>query len=120
MFRSFKITLPADTNNHNLYSLIVGPLYPAPRGTNEPGITGAVPVDGIFPDRGNNLQILADGGNTGNIVISDRNFATVLGGVLAKGATFSVQSTRNSICSKDYFISGSAVSQVLEVSFEFI
>lgn len=121
MLRTFKITLPADTAIHNLFSLIVGPPYTvANGGTAETGITGAIPSEGILPDRGCSLQITSDSANTGNIAIQDRNATPSPGRLLAANAVYSVQSSRNSICYKDYFLQGSAASQIAEVCFEII
>ena len=120
-FRAFKITLPADTNYHNLFSLIVGTAkYGSVNGgTNETGITGAIPTDGILPDRGNFLEIQADGGNSGTLTISDRNNANSTGKVLNPGDPFQAGPFNvNAICFKDYFIKGSANSQAMEVHFE--
>lgn len=128
MFRAFKITLPADTNYHNLFSLIVGTSSPtnvqgyglAQGGTNETAITGAIPSSGILPDRGNFLEIQADSGNSGTLTISDRNNANSTGKVLNAADIFQASSNRNSVCFKDYFIAGSASSQVMEVHLEII
>lgn len=122
--RQFKITLPADTNNHNLYSLLVGQVsntnirgYGATEGgTNETGITGAIPTDGILPDRGNYIQIMPDNGNTGNIIINDRNFANSTGPSYPKNVAYTISNSVNSVFFKDYFIQGSAASQVFELT----
>jgi len=120
MFRTFKVTMPADTSNHNLFSLIVGTaIYGlANGGTNETGVTGAVPTDGILSDRGTYLEINADGGNASTITVNDRNVANTSGKVLSAGDTFQVASGRNSICFKDYILTGGAASQVFEVRLE--
>lgn len=126
MFRTFKITLPADTNNHNLFSLLVGTPGStnvqgyglAQGGTNEAGITGAIPTDGILPDRGCFLEIQADAGNANTLTVNDRNYANTTGKVLSSGDTFDVDSDRNTICFKDYFLQGGAASQACEVRLE--
>jgi hypothetical protein len=119
-FRTFKITLPADTSNHNLFSLIVGTANYglANGGTDETGITGAIPTDGILPDRGTNLEIQSDSGNANTLTVNDRNNANTTGKVLNKTDVFSVSSNRNTICFKDYLLKGGAVSQACEVRFE--
>lgn len=62
MFRAFDITI-ADTNAHNLFSLIVGSVYGvAQGGTNETGITGAIPSSGIFPDNVASLFLIPPAG----------------------------------------------------------
>lgn len=126
MFRTFKITLPADTNNHNLYSLIVGQVSGtniqgfglAQGGTNETGITGAIPSSGILPDRGTFLEIQADGANANTLTINDSNYANTTGKVINAGDVFSVSASRNTICYKDYFLAGGANSQKCEVRLE--
>jgi hypothetical protein len=119
-FRTFKLTLPADTLNHNLFSLIVGTAnYGLVNGgTDETGITGAVPSFGILADRGTFLEIQADSGNTNTLTINDRNNANTTGKVLNKTDVFSVSSSRNTICFKDYLLQGGANSQACEVRFE--
>ena len=121
MFRAFTITLPADTAIHNLFSLIVGTAAYglANGGTNETGITGAIPTDGILTDRVNNLQITI-GEVGGTIAISDRNNANSSGELYASGDVFAMTSSRNSICLKDYFLKGSAASQECTVAIEAI
>jgi hypothetical protein len=122
--RTFAITLPADTNNHNLYSLIVGQVSGsnqhgyglAQGGTNETGITGAIPTDGILPDRGNFLEIQTSSTNTGTVSINDSNNANTTGEVVAAGGVYSRAFTTNCICFKDYFVQGSANSQVLRAT----
>ena len=120
MFRTFKITLPADTNNHNLFSLIVGTaVYGSVNGgTNETGITGAVPTGGILPDRGSFLEIQADAGNANSLTVNDSNYANTTGKSLNAGDVFSVSRNGNTICFKDYFLKGGANSQVFEVRLE--
>jgi hypothetical protein len=126
MFRTFTITLPADTSNHNLYSLIVGQVSGtnvfgyglAQGGTNETGITGAIPTSGILPDRGTFLEIQADSANMSTLTINDSNYANTTGKILAASGVFSITNTRNAICFKDYFLQGGEASQVCEVRIE--
>ena len=119
-FRTFTLTLPADTLNHNLFSLIVGTANYglANGGTNEIGVTGAIPTDGILPDRGTFLEIQADSGNANTLTVNDFNNAYTTGKVLNSTDVFSVSSSRNTICYKDYFLKGGANSQVCEVRLE--
>jgi hypothetical protein len=125
-FRTFKVTLPADTNNHNLYSLLVGQVSKtnpsgyglAQGGTNETGITGAIPTSGILDDRGNFMEIQADSGNSSTVTVNDNNNANTTGKVLNAGDVFSVSSDRNSTSFKDYYLQGGASSQVFEVRLE--
>jgi len=120
MFRTFKITLPADTNNHNLFSLIVGTSSYGliQGGTNETGITGAIPTDSILSDRGSFLEIQADSGNANTLTINDRNNANTTGKILNATDVFSVSNDRNTICLKDYLLQGGAASQAMEVRLE--
>jgi len=122
MFRTFKLTLPADTLNHNLFSLIVGTANYglANGGTNETGITGAIPSSGILPDRGNFLEVQSDSSNASTLTISDSNNTNTTGKVLNSTDVFSVSSNRNTICFKDYFLKGGASSQACEVRLEVI
>jgi hypothetical protein len=119
MQRSFKITLPADTNSHNLFSLIVGgTVYgTAQGGTAETAITGAIPTDGTFPDRCQYLAINGDAANTGTVAVNDRNAANTSGIPFAKSLPFSLGPfPTNSICLKDWLMAGSANSQAFEVA----
>jgi hypothetical protein len=126
LFRTFKLTLPADTAVHNLFSLIVGTPSRtniqgyglAQGGTNETGVTGAIPDSGILPDRGIFLEIQADSGNANTLTINDSNNANTTGKVLNATDVFSVSSGRNTICFKDYFLQGGAASQACEVRLE--
>lgn len=120
MFRTFKLTLPADTNSHNLFSLIVGTANYglANGGTNETGVTGAIPNSGILPDRGISLEIQADSNNVSTLVINDSNSSNTTGKVLNPLDTFFTSSDRNTICFKDYFLQGGANSQACEVRLE--
>lgn len=116
--RNFKITLPADVNAHNLFSLIVGTAnYGLVHGgTNETGITGAIPIDSIFPDRVSNLEIATDSASPGSVVLLDRNNANTSGVVIPANSNYSLPSgDRNTICIKDYFVKGTVNSSVFEV-----
>jgi hypothetical protein len=118
MFRAFKITLPADTNNHNLFSLIVGTaIYGAVNGgTNETAITGAIPTtDYILPANVSSLEIQADLGNAGTITVNDRNYTNTTGKVLNPGDVSDLAASTNSIDMRDFFIQGSVDSLAIEV-----
>ncbi len=119
-FRTFKLTIPADTGNHNLFSLIVGTANYglANGGTDETGITGAIPSGGVLADRGTFLEIQADSGNASTLTVNDRNNANTTGKVLTTGNIFTVTSSRNTICFKDYLLQGGANSQACEVRLE--
>lgn len=101
--RTFNLTLPVGAGYSQLYALILA-------------TTGAVPTDGILPDRVCSLIIQSD--PAGSILVSDRNFANNAGTTLASGQAASATSTRNSICLRDYYLAGSA--QLVAVDLEFI
>jgi len=105
MFRAFTVTLPADTNNHNLYAALLA-------------ITGAIPTDGILVDRVNYLEIQADLANASTLTVNDENYANTTGKVLNAGNVYNRQSTRNTICLRDYYLQGGAASQKVEVTLE--
>lgn len=114
MHRSFKVTLPADT--------VVRSVWQALNGLNgATAITGAVPTDGILPDRCCDLKITSDTANAANtLTIADANNANTTGRVLSAGGdVYEVSKFRNSICLKDYFIKPSANSLIYEVDLEY-
>lgn len=96
MQRTFTMTWPADANYYRLYDRMLL-------------LTGAVPTDGILPDRVANLQIQNDPQNATDIFITDFNSANSEGRQVIPGAYFEVTSDRNSICLKDYYIKGNAL-----------
>jgi hypothetical protein len=111
MTRVFSVTIPADTNYHNLFSLLVGTaVYGAANGgTNETAITGAIPTDGILPDRC--TQLIFGGTATTGILISDRNNANSAGYPLVNNVqTIMGTPGVNAICLKDLFVKGSGLS----------
>jgi hypothetical protein len=112
MFRTFKLTLPADANNHNLFSLIVGTASygKVNGGTDETGVTGAIPSSGVLDDRGSFLEIQSDSGNSASLTINDRNNVNTSGKVLNAGDIFSYSTNKNTICFKDYLLQGNAQS----------
>ena len=112
--RVFNVTVPSGGAYHNLYSLIVGTAaYGAVNGgTNETGITGAIPPDSILPDRGNVLTLLDPTTGGGSITVGDRNNANSPGVGLAANQSYNLTSSVNSICFKDYLVSGSGSLQV--------
>jgi len=106
MHRSFTVTLPADTAAHNLYDQLLL-------------VTGAVPTDGILPKLVSQLEIQADQANLGTITISDQNNANTDGKVLLGGDVRDIGPfSRNAIHIPDYYVKGSANSQVMEVEIE--
>lgn len=93
--RSFTLTL--NSNYQNLFTLISA-------------ITGAVPTDGILPDRVQSLCITpAVANSTSAVLISDRNSANATGSELLTPQTFKVVSNRNSICLRDYTLKGNTL-----------
>lgn len=108
MHRSFTLALPADALFRNLYALMLL-------------ITGATPTDGILPDRGCQLIIKADPGNTTAIHVSDRNSANSAGVALLGAEGIAYQSSRNSICFRDYTLQGDAAGvRTVQVEIECI
>lgn len=94
MHRSFTLALPADPVYRNLYALLLT-------------ITGAVPIDGILPDRCKQVIIKADPANVGSINLSDRNSANAAGIALAgaEGIAFGPHDG-NVICLRDFTLQG--------------
>lgn len=123
--RSFYLTMPDDTKAHNLFSLLVGTAVygKAQGGTDETGITGAVPTDGILPDRVSYLKLAGDSGNGDNLIfIQDRNFANNSKGDIL-GASVQIAYgpfNRNSLCLKDYILiqNESGEVQIIEITIE--
>lgn len=94
MHRTFNLTVPGDGAYHGLYDLMLA-------------TTGAIPTDGILPDRGNSLDIAFPDSNVGNpIYISDRNSANNAGKGWLAGDIFHKDSNRNSVCLRDYTLLG--------------
>ena len=96
--RSFTITLPADTAYHQLYGQMLL-------------VTGAIPTDGILPDRVQELVIQADSANTGNVIVGDNNSANTAGQVVEPLGFFTRRSMRNTICLQEFYVKGSVNSQ---------
>jgi hypothetical protein len=105
--RSFSITLPADTNSHNLYTEMLAQ-------------SGAIPTSGILPDRGCGLKIICDLGSGAATVTVLDNTTTSGGQILNAGDIFERNTVRNSICFQDYNLKGSTNSMVVKVDVEFV
>jgi uncharacterized protein YjbI with pentapeptide repeats len=119
MLRALSITFPDNTGYHNLLSLIVGSKYAAVNGgTDETGVVGAIPADGVFPSNVAKLSLTTLTGVT--LTIADRNFANTQGTIVAAAATFNVGSgMRNTIFLGDYLLKASATTaKGLEVVIE--
>jgi hypothetical protein len=113
--RAFSVTVPDDANFHNLFSLIVGTaIYGlANGGTNETGITGAVPTNGILSNLVSLLVLSVPSGNTENKLLSDRNYANSSITVFKSGATGQLTigpMSKNSINLMDYFVANSSAA----------
>jgi len=100
--RTFNLTLAADSVYRNLYTLLLA-------------TTGAVPVDGILVDRVSALSVMSNPDGTVPIYLSDRNSANNAGTPYSAGAGFSIVSNRNSICLRDYYLTGSAELVVVDI-----
>lgn len=121
MQRSFSITFPDNTGYHNLYSLLVGTaVYGAVHGgTDETAVTGAIPTDGVLPDRVSLLDLTTIAAVT--VTVADRNKANTAGRTIPASTNMQVRSDRNTICLKDYFLKASATtSNGLGVTIEVI
>lgn len=99
--RAFAVTLPADTDPHNLYDMLLA-------------LPDAVPVDGILPDRVSELTIKV---TSGDINVVDRQSTTGL--PLSEGEGNTSRSNRNTICLRDYHIAGAVGSEEFSVIIEF-
>ena len=113
MFRSFTITI-ADTNYHNLFSLIVGTsVYGAAQGgSNETAITGAVPSSGICPDEVYFVYLLPPAGGA---TLADNNNANNAG-VALPTAGLSIPASRG-INLKEMWVKLTTGGQALGVCF---
>lgn len=100
MQREFNITLT--TAYQDLYTLMLA-------------VTGAVPTDGILPDRGLMLGITVDPGNANTVTWADRNNANNTGYVMTSTLQFG-PFPNNAICFRDYLFKGGAASQAIIVS----
>jgi hypothetical protein len=103
MQRSFKVTLPADTNPYQLYGRLLL-------------VAGAVPTDGVFPSMVRELTFIA----RGTLFLGDSNIANSVGVSFVTGGSLKKTSDRNSINLKDYYVKGNAGSEVFEVMIEAI
>ena len=118
MHRTFTITLPADTAFHSLWDSIVASGACDQQGNT---LVSGVKDDGIITDRVCELQIQSQATGTDTISVSDRNNANEAGFTMLKtAAPFITRSSRNSICLKDYYIKGSAVSMPYTATIESI
>jgi hypothetical protein len=100
--RQFLVLNPADANYHQLYPMLTA-------------LPGAVPVNGILPDRVSQLTI--SNGPAG-IFVADSNFANHPGTSLgASVGTFTKSSDRNVICLRDFYIAGNAAQYSVDIDF---
>jgi len=103
--RSFTITLPADTAYHQLYGQMLL-------------VTGAIPTDGILPDRVQELVMQADSTNAGTVTVSDNNNANTSGQILNALDFYTRRSMRNTICLQEFYVKGSVNSQKFVVDID--
>src|SRR5258708_6652996 len=101
MYREFNV--PLTTGFQDLYTLMKS-------------VTGAIPTNGILPDRCKELTLLPQSDNSGDVVIADSNNANNSGYILSNKT---VRSNRNTICLRDYKAKGSAASQNLVIEVEY-
>lgn len=104
--RSFTVTMAADSNYHNLYTILLSQ-------------TGAVPTDGILPDRVSRLFIQMASANAASLInVSDSNFANSAGPGYAGGDAFLVESDRNTVCLRDYYLKGNGLTFTADLEFK--
>lgn len=103
MHRAFELTLP-NTDEQNLFTLMSA-------------VTGAVPTDGVLPDRVNDLSLKV---RSGTVTLGDRNSANAGGSDFGAGEGITKRSGRNTICLRDYTLTGAAGGEVVEVDVESI
>lgn len=109
--RTFTMTMPADNNYHCLYDMLAGL-------NGETAITGAIPTDGILPDRVRELFVQMDPANAANTInISDSNHANSAGAAYAGGDAFQKKASRNVICLRDYFLKGNNLDLTVDLEF---
>lgn len=102
MYREFNV--PLTTSFQDLYTLMKA-------------VTGAIPTDGILPDRCKELELNPQADNTGDVTIADsQDNAHNAGYVLTNK---SVRSNRNTICLRDYVAKGSDGAQHLVIEVEY-
>jgi hypothetical protein len=105
--RTFAITLPNDTIYHQLYPLITA-------------VTGAIPTDGILPDRGTYFLLQADlSNNADTITIGDKNNTNTNGPVLNAGDPFTQNASGNTIDFKSFYVKQSTGGLKCEVALGF-
>lgn len=114
MHRSFKVTLPADTVTRSVYDAMTG-------ANGATAITGAIPTDGILPDRCAFLKLTADTGNAAaTLTVADRNSANTSGRPLVGGDVYEVGPyAGNWCCLRDYFLKPSANSLLYEIDVDY-
>lgn len=103
MTREFNVTVPNGTYS-DLYSLMLL-------------VTGAVPTDGILPDRGQSLGVVVDPANSSTVTWADRNNANNTGYVMTSSLQFGPL-MNNGICFRDFLFKGGAASQKIIVSIQ--
>lgn len=115
MLRIYKLVLT--TGAQNLWDLIVASGVCDKLGN---GLVSGVPNQELYADRCINLDISSDTGNgTGTVTISSRQGITTGSfNAFLPNTNFNKTSNRNSICLKDYFLTGSAGSLIAEVAVE--
>ena len=93
--RQLSITIPADNNWHNLYTLMLA-------------VPGAVPTDGILSKNVCNLNIYNN--SAGTIYIADSNYANNTGDPIVATGNWYKSSSFNNIFIPDYFVQGNALT----------
>lgn len=100
--RQFSLTIPADNNFHNLYTLMLG-------------VTGAVPTDGILAKSVSHINIINNDPAT-TMNIADSNFAHNTGDPVAAGTNWFREANRNSFYLPDFNVQGTSVPFSIDIS----
>lgn len=112
MYRSFNLTLPADTNAHNLWDLIVAAGFCDQLGNM---LVSSVKNDAIVPNKVQQLTITV---RTGSIAISDNSGAAGGGVTYTAGSSMTWRNNLNTIYLKDRVLTGAAGSETFTVDME--
>lgn len=110
MYRNIDLTLPADTNAHNLWDLIVAAGYCDSLGN---VLVTAVKNNEILPDR---VSFLTATVTAGSVSFQDRHASG--GTTYTAGGSQTWKTSRNSISLKDRFFAGAAGSETFTIDLE--
>lgn len=100
MYRQFNVTL--STSFQDLYTLMKA-------------VTGAIPTDGILPDRCKELSLTPGAANNADVTIADSQDNANNAGILLTNMT--KRSNRNTICLRDYVAKGNGQTLIIEAEY---